>query len=63
MYYEMHMTEDSQKLKQEKHMFCLPKTGQSDLANRNIQFSQHNQKNRNIRFEKSDYPVFPDRSY
>jgi hypothetical protein len=63
MYYEMHMIEDSQKSKQEKHMFCLPKTGQPGLANRNIGFSQHNQKNQNIRFGKLNYLVFSDISY
>jgi hypothetical protein len=63
MYYEMHMTGDSQKIKARKEYVLSTKTGQSGLANWNIQFSQHNQKNCYIWFGKSDYLIFSERSY
>jgi hypothetical protein len=63
MYYVMHIIVGSQQIKFGETYVKFVKTGQSDLANQNIQFSQHNQKNRNIWFGKSDYLVFPNRSY
>jgi hypothetical protein len=51
------------KIKLREAYVLSARTRQSGLANRTIRFSQHNQKNGNIRFGKLDYSVFPDRTY
>jgi hypothetical protein len=51
------------KIKLREAYVLSAKIGRSGLANRNIRFSQHNQKNRNIWFGKLDYLIFPDGSY
>jgi hypothetical protein len=60
-YYEMHMIEHTHKLRQENHMFYLPKIGQSDKLERPVFSAQP--KNRNIWFGKPNYLVFLDISY
>jgi hypothetical protein len=57
------MTGGSQQLKFEETYAKSAKTGQSGLGNRIIWFCQQNHKDRNIRFLKSEHPVFPDSTY
>jgi hypothetical protein len=57
------MIGESQQLKFGETYVKSAKIGQSALGNRIIRFCQQNHKNQNIRFLKSEHPIFADSTY